>query len=137
MRHIMALAGLLVALFLIAGFRIYVVNGNSMLPALEDGDCIVVLPVNPLKKGDIIVYEREGELIVHRIVEKCRNYVITKGDNLKAPKALEKVSYEKIRGTVIVSLPGGRATAALIQALCVCVMVAGVYASVEVVKRRL
>lgn len=126
-----AIVGCAVAISLILGVRIYNVNGNSMYPALKDGDCVLVLPAS-LKSpecGDVVVYER-GELIVHRAIKKTESYLITKGDNLSESDG--KVGYDSLRGTVLLTLPGGRMVSALFQAFCVSSMLLGVYAVVRI-----
>ncbi|MEM1589051.1 MAG: signal peptidase I [Candidatus Bathyarchaeia archaeon] len=69
------------------------VASGSMLPTLNIGDLIIVQKVNPTEisadpnglTGDILVYRRGDELIVHRAVKiENRNgiyYIITRGDN--------------------------------------------------------
>ncbi len=61
---------------------------GSMLPVFDEGaNGIRVKVTSPdeIKLGDIITYERNGELIVHRVIEKGTDdeglYFIVKGDN--------------------------------------------------------
>jgi len=65
-------------------------NTNSMDPLLDVGANGLELPVdnmneNDIQIGDIIVYETNGDLIVHRVIDKGFDkdglYFITKGDN--------------------------------------------------------
>lgn len=65
------------------------VLSNSMVPVFGRGDLIIYHELNKeeLKKlevNDIILYKRDGQIIVHRIVEKYKElgemYYITKGD---------------------------------------------------------
>ena len=51
-----------------------------MDPTLHVGDMIVVVGDNTYRKGDIIVFERGSNLIVHRLVRIVGNKYITKGD---------------------------------------------------------
>jgi signal peptidase I len=75
---------------------------GSMLPLLDEnsnGIRIVPKSEQDIKIGDIITYERNEELIVHRIIKKGTDekgtWFITKGDNNEA--ADEKIRYEDIR----------------------------------------
>lgn len=58
------------------------VNGNSMFPYLQDNELVKVEPVGAEqpRKGDIVVFERNGQLIAHRLIKKKDNHYITKGD---------------------------------------------------------
>lgn len=59
------------------------VIGKSMLPFIQKGDWLVVESVTDsemLKKGDIILFSRGREFVVHRIVELQDKEIITQGD---------------------------------------------------------
>ena len=63
-------------------------NTNSMDPTLDEDSNGIEIPVtspNQINPGDIITYERDGNLIVHRVnhtgYDKEGWYCITKGDN--------------------------------------------------------
>lgn len=62
------------------------VSGSSMVPALERGDYVLVIPYfagrsNPPKVGDVIAFEDEYKnLIIHRIVDTADTGYITRGD---------------------------------------------------------
>jgi signal peptidase len=62
------------------------VSGSSMVPALERGDYVLIVPYfagrsSPPRVGDIIAFEDEYKnLIVHRIVDATETGYITKGD---------------------------------------------------------
>ncbi len=70
-----------------ASLSSYALTG-SMKPVFdENSNGIRIKPENPeeIKLGDIISYEKDNELIVHRVIEKGEDsegtYFITKGDN--------------------------------------------------------
>ena len=48
--------------------------GNSMHPAINDGELIIVKPVMPsdLKRGDIVLYRLNSGVIAHRVVRILR-----------------------------------------------------------------
>jgi phage repressor protein C with HTH and peptisase S24 domain len=53
------------------GFEIVRVAGNSMLPAYADGDRILIKyrtsDLQPVHSGEVVMIEREGELMIKRI----------------------------------------------------------------------
>lgn len=86
-----------------SGFGAAVILSGSMEPVLSIDDLIIVKKCDDYDIGDIIVYQRNYELIVHRIVEIDGNNVITKGDaNNIYDKAIDISS---IKGRVILTIP--------------------------------
>jgi hypothetical protein len=58
-------------------------KGKSMLPLLRDGmDRVTIAkPVFPLKKYDIVLYQRNnGDYVLHRIVETGQGTYVLRGD---------------------------------------------------------
>lgn len=97
------------------GNPILIVEGNSMLPTLKDGDLVVLrgVEVEGIAEDDIIVYSSPiwKQFIVHRVVEIVYDAqgeivgIITKGDNNKSvDPAL--VSDNEVIGRVIASVHG-------------------------------
>jgi hypothetical protein len=77
-------------------------NTNSMDPLLdEDSNGIEIVPKreDDIKVGDIVTYEQDGLLIVHRVIEigedEYGKYFIVKGDNNKEADA--KIRFNQIR----------------------------------------
>jgi hypothetical protein len=63
-------------------------DSGSMVPTLDkDANGIRIIPENEaqINVGDIVTYEKAGDLIVHRIIEKGQDnegvYFVPKGDN--------------------------------------------------------
>lgn len=60
--------------------------GSSMFPLIRNGDLVTIKPVDPddLSTGDIIFFEKNDSLILHRIIEeeKFKGKFTTKGDNM-------------------------------------------------------
>lgn len=77
----------------------YVVNGNSMYPTLKNNDFLIASKTTDVKVGDIICFEQNGKLIVHRVIYKNQDKLITKGDFNKFQD--EKISIKQIRGKVV------------------------------------
>lgn len=78
------------------------VHGNSMLPTLCDEVYITIEKCNTykIKIGDVVAYLLSfNKIIVHRVIQVRKNYVLTKGDNNKFIDPL-KVTYDKIMGIV-------------------------------------
>ena len=81
---------LLLVVYLTSGVFSYyaiTIGSESMYPKLDKGDITIVKKINnysSLKVGDILVYEKEGRIVVHRItniVNQFDRYVFTtKGD---------------------------------------------------------
>ena len=90
----------------LAGFRVVVVTGGSMRPAIGAGDAVLVEPAKPGKVGprDIAVYRApNGAWVIHRVSETRvvdgRPYLVTKGDaNRKADHDL--IPAANVQGTV-------------------------------------
>jgi signal peptidase I len=76
------------------------VTSDSMRPLLQPGDEAVVQPVDPeaLQPGDVIVVERGGEWITHRLVAVDERGWHTHGDNTRY--ADEAASAAEIVGRV-------------------------------------
>ena len=71
----------LLAFFLgTTSFFATVVSG-SMKPALERGDMVVLAKAAEYRQGDIIVFKRGEDIIIHRVALVVSNGYKTKGDN--------------------------------------------------------
>lgn len=80
----------------------FVVRGNSMYPFIKDGEVVNVEKAEKIKTGDVIIFKREKELFVHRVILKVGNMCITKGDNspfidfpVRKEKIIAKVKKEE------------------------------------------
>ena len=80
------------------GFVISSVQGDSMLPMLDDQkDAVKIVPVRgTLKKYDLPLYRRpDGKLVLHRIIDVKKKHYIICGDNRKW---IEKVPFRWVIG---------------------------------------
>ena len=84
-----------------------------MYPALKRGDAIILEKVdkgnrNTLKKGMIVAYEQDGQIVTHRILtielNQGKEYIITKGDN-NSTKDVQKKTKDDIIGIVRLRIP--------------------------------
>lgn len=85
------------------GFVQLKVHGNSMFPILKDGDIVTLRKNDEYHRGDIVSYffitDNRIKIIVHRIIFKRKDYVLTKGDNNNFIDPL-RVSYNQLIGIV-------------------------------------
>jgi signal peptidase I len=85
------------------------VSGGSMEPALYAGDLVIYrrLGATPLP-GEMLVFERDGERVVHRVVTVTLSGELrTKGDaNTVADR--DAVAVAGVRGVPVVIVPVGR-----------------------------
>ena len=57
------------------------VKGNSMFPALKDGDLAIGFRLQQsYQKGDVVLYERDGDLWVGRVAARPGDYVTIQED---------------------------------------------------------
>lgn len=81
--------------------KFIVIKGNSMHPTLKNGNlCILGFEKNLcIKKGDIIIFKKNNNIIAHRCIYIIRNYIAEKGDNsnhisiIKKQNIIGKISY--------------------------------------------
>ena len=61
--------------------------GYSMWPRLGDGDCVRIQPSDgqDLRTGDVVLFERPGQLVLHRVLRLAQSRVLTKGDACAVP----------------------------------------------------
>lgn len=85
------------------GFGTAVVLSGSMEPTLHVNDVIFVRPAENYQAEDIVVYQSQGMLVVHRIRSIDGETVITRGDNNNADD--DPISLNAILGKVTFSVP--------------------------------
>lgn len=86
------------------GYGAAVVMSGSMEPTLSKGDLIFVKQTDAIALGDIVVFQSDGMLVVHRVIGIDADTVRTQGDaNNTADPMIEKTA---IMGTVIGWIPG-------------------------------
>ena len=94
------------------GYRAYVITSDSMEPAINNGDAIIVknCEEEDLQTDDVITFEQNQKIITHRIQKieedqttKEKTY-ITKGDNNNIEDS-ENIKYSAIIGKCILTIP--------------------------------
>lgn len=86
------------------GIGAAVVLSGSMEPELEINDVIIVRETDSYEVGDIVVYQSGQTLIVHRIIVKDGETIITQGDANNAADAPIEIC--AVKGKVIARVPG-------------------------------
>ena len=64
----------------ILGYTLLEVVTGSMSGTIEIGDGVIVKLTDDVAENDIIVYEKNGQLITHRLISKEEVQLITQGD---------------------------------------------------------
>ena len=83
---------------------------GSMRPTMDVGDVAIVLdaPADSIQTGDIIQFWRDGEMVIHRVVEvsdaETGRLFVTKGDANREPDAA-LVYPGQVRGKVVLNIP--------------------------------
>ena len=92
------------------GFYPTIVGSGSMQPSLNIGDIAIVTSTDPnkIEVGDVIQYWKQGEMILHRVIETRKTETgkifITKGDANTEPDS-EPVTPTQIRGKLVFTIP--------------------------------
>ena len=117
------------------GYGGAVVLSGSMEPALSVGDLIIVSKDKPYAEQDLVVYQQNNTLVVHRVISIEEETIVTKGDaNNVADSPVEKSA---VKGTVIASVPMvGSAVNFIKTPMGTILLVAAAIALVELPHRR-
>ena len=91
----------------IFGYKSYIIKTNSMEPTIGINDVVIAKKVEKkeIKKGDVITFLQDGEVVTHRItqIDEEGNYT-TKGDNNNIEDTF-KITYDNIEGKHILTIP--------------------------------
>jgi len=76
----------------------FVAQGGSMWPAIRSGSVVEIAPCDPvsLEVGDLAAYERDGRVVVHRIIGRGERALRFRGDAL--PSADGEVALDRVLG---------------------------------------
>ena len=61
----------------------FTAHGMSMSPFIRDGNRVELKGIQKVSVGDIVAAEKDGRLLVHRVVKNRRDAVLLKGDHMK------------------------------------------------------
>ena len=94
------------------------VEGGSMEPALSAGDVIVYRrPGAVWQRGDLVVFEHQGSLVVHRVAGLLRGGALRTRGDANESLDVDPVELDDVRGKVLVVVPAGRFAAWLAASL--------------------
>ncbi|MFQ6860858.1 MAG: signal peptidase I [Beduini sp.] len=88
----------------IFGFNYRSVLTGSMEPTLPVGSMAFTKEQKQYAVNDIVMFEEDGVIITHRIIEQNNDHFITKGDANNTPDEKE-ITQEQIMGSVIMAIP--------------------------------
>jgi len=92
-----------------AGVRLLAVSGNSMAPLIRNGDVVLIARAwSGGNVGDIVLVQRpsDGELLLHRVIDRDRGWRTTKGDASSSPDS-ERIPEAKLLGGLALVIPTG------------------------------
>ena len=95
--------------YLVPGYRMYIVRSESMVPTINMGDMIITGPVGGLfgraiRPGEIVTYQTGKSLVSHRVVSLDNNTLVTKGDAVEKPDP-QPVSTSQVVGLYLFKIP--------------------------------
>ena len=101
--------GVLAFVYFSPDYDMYTVRSESMVPAIKLGDMIFTGPVNGpfwggIQPGTIVTYQKNRELVTHRIVSVENGIIITKGDASEDPDQVP-VAAASIKGVLLFKVP--------------------------------
>lgn len=80
-----------------------VVLSGSMEPTFSKGDLVFVRQADTAQLGDVVVYEGENSLIMHRVVAQYGDSLVTQGDANNTPDS--PITMAQIKGVVVFCIP--------------------------------
>ena len=92
-----------------AGVRLLAVSGNSMAPLIRNGDVVLIARAwSGGNVGEIVLVQRpsDGELLLHRVIDRGRGWRTTKGDASSSPDS-ERIPETKLLGGLALVIPTG------------------------------
>lgn len=78
----------------------------SMTPTLQLDDLVTVAPGSRCRLGDIALFQRGQGLVLHRVVARCGDWIVTKGDGLAYLDV--QVTRHAVLGTAVLRERRGR-----------------------------
>ena len=86
------------------GYTYFQILTGSMEDTIMVDDVVLVKITDKIEKYDIVSYQKDNEVITHRVIEVTEDGYITKGDNNNAPDGL--IKKDQIIGKVVKTLKG-------------------------------
>lgn len=94
----------------IIGYRMFIIMSGSMEPDINLYDCVITKEKDEYNIDDVIAFEEEGNITVHRIIDKSKsenedkNFYKTKGD-ANNTEDMWNVNEEEVKGSVVLKIP--------------------------------
>jgi signal peptidase len=85
------------------GYGAAVVNTATMEPALSRNDLVVVHREEDIQVDDVVVYQNDGALVVHRVVALDGDELVTQGDANEQTDL--PVQRDEVQGVVVAVVP--------------------------------
>lgn len=86
------------------GYGMAVILSGSMEDTLSIDDLVLIHRQKEYEVGDIVVYQSDAELIIHRIVKMDKDELVTQGDANHVPDA--PIRFSDVKGKMIGHIPG-------------------------------
>jgi signal peptidase len=107
---LVAMVGALATLYLLDDYDAYIVKSDSMQPTIKCGDMVIIgSPGSPftgeIAPGEIITFERDENLITHRIVSVDGDTIRTKGDGQEETDPWTVSRFYDVKGSYICHIP--------------------------------
>ena len=107
---LIAIVGALAGLFFLDDYDAYVVMSDSMQPTIKSGDMVIIgspgsLFTESLAPGEIITFERNKNLVTHRIVSMEGDTIYTKGDGQEEADPWSVSRFFDVKGSYIFHIP--------------------------------
>jgi len=107
---LIAIVGALAGLYFLDDYDAYVVMSDSMQPTIKSGDMVIIgspgsLFTESLAPGEIITFERNKNLVTHRIVSMEGDTIYTKGDGQEEADPWSVSRFFDVKGSYIFHIP--------------------------------
>jgi len=96
--------------YLSDNYNAYIVLSDSMQPAINSGDLVLVgspnhLFTNKIEPGTIVTYRHNEAMVTHRVVSVTRDTLVTKGDAMEDPDPWPVSRISDVEGSYITHIP--------------------------------
>ena len=107
---LIAIVGGLACIYFLDEYDAYVVMSDSMQPTIKSGDMVIIgspgsLFTGDIAPGEIISFERNKNLVTHRIVSIEGDTIYTKGDGMEEADSWPVSRFFDVKGSYIFHIP--------------------------------
>jgi signal peptidase len=85
------------------GYGLSVVLSGSMSPTLQVDDLVLIHQTQDVSVGDIIVYQQNNSLIIHRVISRDGDTLVTQGDANNT--ADQPIHISQVKGRYVFRIP--------------------------------